>query len=191
MSHSEYFSSEQLDRIVAQLERIYQESKPIDQNVVTQQLERIHQGEVLNLESKLLAQTKGLISAKLLETGLIRENLNEQVLSCLSLNKILAWAESLPSDTVVGYTAVVYNCPVFRYLKECGFNPRCVTSSSIRGQGFFLVAASRSRPYGGMPRAITRLIYLVDEQGSRRTPITAQTLVMLVQQLQNRKSEFC
>jgi hypothetical protein len=111
-----------------------------------------------------------------------RVDLNQQVLPFLDLNKILAWAESLLPDTVVGHTVEATNCPVYRYLKDCGFTPRFITCGSIRGKGFVFVSSSSLGEL--IPVAMSKLVSLVDSQGKGGTPVTAQTLVMLIRQLQ-------
>ncbi len=110
-----------------------------------------------------------------------RVDLNQQVRPRLSLNKILEWVESLPPETVVGYTVAASDCPVYHYLKDCGFKPTLITCGSIRGKGFVFTSSNLSER---MPTAVSKLISLVDKQGPGGTPITAQMLTELIQQSQ-------
>lgn len=130
MSNSERLNSKQLDRIRAELERIYREGVPINE-----------MGD--------------------------RVDLNGQVLPFLDLNKILGWAASLLPDTVVGHTVETTDCPVYRYLKDCGFTPTLITCGSIRGKGFVFVSASSLGEV--IPVAMSKLISLVDSQ-ARQEP---------------------
>ncbi len=106
-----------------------------------------------------------------------RVDLNQQVRPRLSLDKIREWVESLPPETVVGYTVAAIDCPVYRYLKDCGFNPTLITNGSIRGKGFVF---NSSHPNEPMPDSVSKLISLVDRQGPAGTPVTAQMLKELL-----------
>ena len=107
-------------------------------------------------------------------------DINEYVLSLLELKSILAWAKSLPEDTVVGYTQALIDCPVYQYLKDAGVQVEMVTPYNILGSNFEITEKQ-------IPASISRLISAIDESLSTNfsiCPVTAIELIRLFSSLQ-------
>lgn len=96
------------------------------------------------------------------------------VLDALTLDKVERWAAQFPSGKHVGARGLGNCCPIYRYLKDCGFSVAYVQLQQIDFE-------ENDRAYYILPPPpILRLIVLIDLSGVSGHKITAGKVVRLI-----------